>query len=88
MFALAQLHVGFGGGKVLPGTHDFGLGLVALGLQGAGVHARQHLALDDVVAFVDMNFGQASGRLAGDLDLGGLQAAVAHAQAFRQAIVA
>ncbi|MNV92731.1 hypothetical protein D3C71_1873510 [compost metagenome] len=86
LFALAQLHVGFGGREVLPGTHDFGFGLVALGLQGAGVHARQQLALEHLVAFVDMHVGEASGELAGNLHFGGFQPPIAHAQAFGQAV--
>jgi hypothetical protein len=35
LFALAQLHVGLGGGEVFPGAQHFGFGLVALGFQGA-----------------------------------------------------
>jgi hypothetical protein len=63
LFALAQLHVGLGGGEVFPGAQHFGFGLGALGFQGAGVHARQQLALGDLVAFIDQHFGQAPGIL-------------------------
>ena len=49
--------------------------------------SRQQLAAGDLVAFVDQHLGQASGDLAGDLHLGGLEAPVAHAQAFGQAVV-
>jgi hypothetical protein len=71
LFALAQLHVGLGGGEVFPGAQHFGFGLGALGFQGAGVHARQQLALGDLVAFIHQHFGQAPGILAGDLHFGG-----------------
>lgn len=34
LFALAQLHIGFGGGEVFLGAQHFGFGLGALGFQG------------------------------------------------------
>lgn len=87
LFALAQLHIGLGGREVLLGPQHFGFGLGALGFQGAGVHARQQLALEHLVAFIDPHFGQASGDLGGDLHFGGFQATIALAQAFGQAIL-
>ncbi|MNP41318.1 hypothetical protein D3C76_1350130 [compost metagenome] len=83
---MAQLHIGLGRRVVLPGAQHLGLGLVALGLQGAGVHARQQLALEHLVAFVDMHVGEASGELAGNLHFGGFKPPIAHAQAFGQAV--
>ncbi|MNO90409.1 hypothetical protein D3C76_819200 [compost metagenome] len=85
--ALTQLHAGLGGGVVLASTQHFGLGLVALSFQGAGVDTGQKLAATHLVAFIDQHFGQAPGNLAGNLHLGGFEAAVAHAYAFRQLVV-
>ncbi|MNJ44525.1 hypothetical protein D3C77_395810 [compost metagenome] len=85
--ALAQLHVGLGGGVVFLGAQHFGLGLVALRFEGAGIDTCQQLALADCVAFVDQHFGQAAGNLAGNLHFGGFESAVAHAQAVGQAIM-
>ena len=87
LFALAQQYVGLGRGEVFLGAYHFGFGLVALGFEGAGVHACQQLALEHLVAFIDTHFGQPPGDLAGDLHFGGFQSAIAHAQALGQAIL-
>jgi len=87
LFALTQLHIGLGGGEVFPGPQHFGFGLGALGFQSAGVHAREQLALEYLVAFIHPHFFQTPGDLGGDLHFGGFQAAVAHAQAFGQAVL-
>lgn len=87
LLALAQLHVGFVGGQGLAGAQHFGFGLRAAGLQGAGVHAGQQLALGDAVTFIDQYFGQAPGYFGCDLYFRGFEPTVAHADAFREAVV-
>ena len=59
------------------GRVGVGFGLAALGLQLLGVHACQNLARADEVAFVDQDLADSSRRLGGDVDLDGLDAAVA-----------
>ena len=86
-FTLAQLHVGFVGGQGLAGAQHFGLGLCATGFQGAGVHARQQLALGHPIAFVDQYFGQAPRGFGCDLYFSGFKPTVTHADAFRKAVV-
>ena len=86
-FALAQLHVGFVGGQGLAGAQHFGFSLRTTGFQGAGVHAGQQLALGYPVAFVNQHFSQTPGDFCCDLHFCGFEAAVAHADAFGEAVV-
>ena len=59
------------------GVGDLGARLRELGLQGLDVHACDHVGAGDEVAFVDQDLVHPPGRLGGDIDLGGLDAAVA-----------
>jgi hypothetical protein len=63
--------------RALWGVGDFGTRLRELGLQGLDVHARDHVVARDEVAFVNQDRVHPPGRLGGDIDLGGLDAAVA-----------
>ncbi len=89
--ALALTHQGLRGGGVAPAHRDLGLGagdggdglagfgqrLVALRVQDIDLHPRQRLTGLHEIALLDQDVLHPSGELGGDVDLGGLDAAVA-----------
>ncbi len=86
LLALALGNQGLGGEDGVLRLAYLGAGLVELGLQHFGVHARDDLAGLDEVAFVDADLADAPAELGRHVDLGSLDAPVAAGESVAQAI--
>ena len=75
--ALASSNLGIGDGDRRDGPLGLGAGLVTLRVEHVDLHLRQWLANLHEIAFVDHDILHPTGELGGDVDLRGLNAAIA-----------
>ncbi len=86
LFALALSDQRLGGKDGVFRLAHLGAGLVQLGVQHLGVHARNDLARLYEVTFVNGDFTDAAAQFGSDIDLCGFDAPVAAGEALAQAV--